>query len=70
MRPKAKWAINSEPIRARGIIVNKKFYHFDIGGGLTSFSVNNCTNFFGEKKSKMKLSGMSFFGEHAQKLKV
>ena len=30
------------------------------GEGLTSFSINNRTDFFGEK-SKMKLSGVSFF---------
>ena len=34
--------------------------------GFTSFSINNLTNFFSEKKSKMKLSGVSvFFGEHS-----
>ena len=33
--------------------------------GFTSFSINNLTNFFSEKKSKMKLSGVSFFWEHA-----
>ena len=34
--------------------------------GFTSFSINNLTNFFSEKKSKMKPSGVSgFFWEHA-----
>ena len=38
--------------------------------GLTSFSINNRTNFFGEKKKvKKKLSGV-FFLEHSQKLQV
>ena len=37
------------------------------GEGLTSFSIYNCTNFFGEKKKiKLKLSGVSFYREHAQ----
>ena len=37
------------------------------GEGLTSFSINNRTNFFGEKKKvKKKLSGV-FFLEHSQK---
>ena len=32
------------------------------GEGLTSFSINNRTNFFGEKKKvKKKLSGVFFF---------
>ena len=31
-----------------------------LGEGLTSFSINNATNFVGEK-SKMKLSGLFFF---------
>ena len=31
------------------------------GEGLTSFSINNRTNFFGEKKLKMKLFGVLFF---------
>ena len=29
--------------------------------GFTSFSINNLTNFFSEKKSKMKLSWVSLF---------
>ena len=32
MRLKAEWAIDSEPIRARGIIVNDDADHIDIAG--------------------------------------
>ena len=31
------------------------------GEGLTSFSINNRTNFFGEKKKKLKRSFPGFF---------
>ena len=34
MRPKAEWAIDSEPIRARGIIVNYFGFNGPFGGGL------------------------------------
>ena len=35
MRPKAEWAIDSEPIRARGIIVKYKVYHAAVPEYLT-----------------------------------
>ena len=39
------------------------------GEGLTSFSINNCANFFGEK-SRMKLSGVSFFENTPKNFKL
>ena len=48
----------------------RSFIILQSGEGLT---VNNRANFakiFGKKKSKMKLSGVSFIEEHAQKLLV
>ena len=50
------------------VIKRKKFYHFDIGRGLKLFSINDRTNFFGEKKSKMKLSGEFFLRARVKKL--
>ena len=37
--------------------------------GLTSFSINNPTSFFGEKKESEAFRGV-FFWEHAQKVQV
>ena len=40
----------------------RSFYHFAIGRGLNFLQYgNNRTNFFGKRKGKMKLSGVSFF---------
>ena len=38
--------------------------------GLTSFSINNRTNFFGEKKKLKRSFPGCFFLEHSQKLQV
>ena len=42
------------------------------GEGLTSFSINNRTNVFGEKKktSKMKVSGLSFLENTSTNFKL
>ena len=49
------------------VIKCKRFHRFAIEEGLTSSSIINRTNFFGEK---MKLPRMSAFLEQAQKLKL
>ena len=43
MRPKAEWAIDSEPIRARGIIVKYKVYHAAVPEYLTELFWNITT---------------------------
>ena len=43
MRPKAEWAIDSEPIRARGIIVKYKVYHATVPEYLTQLFRNITT---------------------------
>ena len=35
------------------VIKCEKFYHFAMGEGLTSFGINNRTNFFGEHAQKL-----------------
>ena len=40
------------------------------GKVLTFFSINNRTNVFGEKKSKMKVSGMSFLENTSKNFKL
>ena len=41
------------------------------GKGLSSFSINNRTNVFGEKKkSKMKVSGLSFLENTSKNFKL
>ena len=40
------------------------------GEGLTSFSINNRTKVFGEKKSKMKVSGLSFLENTSTNFKL
>ena len=39
----------------------RSFIILPSGDGLTTFSINDPANFFGEKKSEMKPSGVSFF---------
>ena len=46
----------------------KKFYHFANGKGLNLHQVQITVLTFLVKKSKMKLSEVSFFLEHAQKV--
>ena len=50
------------------IIKCKKFYHFANGKGLNLLQEKITMLTFLVKKSKMKLSGVSFFLEHAQKV--
>ena len=52
------------------VIKCKKFYHFAMGEGVTSFTKGNSANLFLVKNGKMKLSGESIFSEYAKKLKV
>ena len=50
MRPKAEWAIDSEPMRARGIIVNC----FQCHESITNVSEESITPFFKLLKNRLK----------------